>query len=473
MAAEGLKALKDKLKLGSHHRIERYGLIAGALAVSFTLLVGSTAHSAWQSNRDDLSATALYTPAFATSLSDSAGQVEGVYVSPDETRALLMMSMSPEEVGYSSNAENYEAFITGSTPNLSQQALSTNITGNVATFGDSGYLGVVLTSDEPFDEQIIDITMRNTSAAADTGAGEGAEVEGSMGDETFGEYDQWRLFFNPAATEAEELDALEGRGVDVESIYTEIVLHEEEVVQRAEMDEQLSEMKSQLGLIAELESDLERTNVDGVRIVPPEVPQHIAGDQVTGEIGEVVETPEANAGEGEQVEPDPDAPAGSYPDSTLDLETNWVEPEGFDFQWREGDIHSGYIEEMTPEGETYTTFMDLKEQGFRSGSSEDVPDVDDEDAADPREDEPDFNVSDIEWELTDGTDLTNQDELSSGMEPLTNLMNDLSEAYQNYYNMKVEYQVDMHRDLLQLEIELLNVEAAQSINSNEDAVTSY
>lgn len=473
MATEGLKALKDKLKLGSHHRIERYGLITGALTVAFTLLVGSTAYSAYQSGRDDLSATALYTPGFSTSLSDSAGQVEGVYVSPDETRALLMMSMQPEEVGYSSNAENYEAFITGSSVNLSQEALSTNITGNIVAFGDSGHLGVVLTSDEPFDEQIIDITMRNTSPAADTGEGAGAEAEGSLGDATFGEYDQWRLFFNPAATEAEELDALEGRGVDVESIYTEIVLHDEEVAQRAAMNEQLDAMQSQLGLIAELESEMERTNVDGLRIVPPEIPEHIAGDQVTGELGEPAELESETAAAEEGAEPDANAPEGSYPESTLELETSWVEPDGFDFDWREGDIHSGYIEEMTPEGETYTTFMDLKEQGFRSGSSEDVPDPDDEDATDPRDEEPEFNVSNIDWELTDGTDLTNQNELSSGMEPLTNLMNDLSEAYQEYYDMKVEYQVDMHRDLLQLEIELLNVEAAQSINSNEDAVTSY
>lgn len=476
---ETMAAWRDKLKLGSHHRIERFGIVTTIFAATLAVLVPATAVSAYQSSRDDLSNTALYTPEFVSSISETTGNVEGVYVSEDGTRSMLLMHVDDEQAAFSTNAENYETFVTGTSPRMRAEDLETNINGNVVVFGSTGYLGVVLSSDEPFPEQIINIVVRNNSDAA-VGAGDGEDAVG--GDETFSEHDQWRLFFNPGAGGAAELNALAGRGVDVEALYYEVVLREQEIFARAELDEQLASMQGQLATISELESELERTNVDGVRIVPPEIPSTVAGDVVTGDLGDVFD-PEADplqegVSEDSEVVDDglggqqrPSSLSEQYPDSTLELQTNEVEDAGFEFDWREDSILDGYLDELVPAGETYASFMENKADGVASGETPETDEQGDPLAIEEEDDA--FDVADIEWELTDGTDLTESGEISAGMEPLVELMENLSGAYQDYYDMKQEYQVDLHTQLLELEVELINVESSYSINTNDDAVQPY
>src|SRR5699024_12312406 len=77
-------------------------------------------------------------------------------------------------------------------------------------------------------------------------------------------------------------------------------------------------------------------NVDGLSIVPPEVPKQIAGDRVTG------------------------SPAQKSQKSTLDLETSWVSPSGFDFDWRSGSVDEGYLDDLVPEDESKGSYLAKK-----------------------------------------------------------------------------------------------------------------
>lgn len=456
---------QQRLKLGSHHRIERFGIMFTALVSVFALLVGVTAFSAYRASQEDLSATAIYTPEFTSSLSEITGSVPGVYTSPDKHRAMIMMEFdNADEAGFSTNAENYEAFVGAVTPQLQGESVSTNINGNVVMFGSSGYMGVVLTSDEPFDEQILGVTLRNNATSASSGDG---TYEDQFGDESFAEHDQWRVFVNPGASETTELQALEGRGVEVEQIYSDVVLNPREEAMRSEMNSQLAAMQEDLGLISELENEMDRTNVDGVRIIAPEIPEEIAGDRVTGELGEVSDFTHAET-DVEAEELDTTLP-GSYPDSTLALETDWVDPRGFDFDWRSTSLMDGYLDELVPEDESYYSFLENKALGIASGES---PETDEEGVVvyDPEDEDAGFDSSEIEWETTDGVDLTEQSEIGPGMDPLVTLMNNLTQAYQDYYDDKVLYQVDLHTHLLEMELELSNVSSSYSINNDDDAV---
>lgn len=451
---DNAKEVAGKLKLGPHHTIERFGVIFTAISAMFVLLIGSTAFSAWNSSRADLSAAALYSEGFTTSLTQQSGDIVGVYVSEDGMRAMLLMELSggagADQV-WSSNAENYQAFLGGMAPNQTPDRLRTNINGNIVSFGATGYMGVVLSSDEPFTEnpQILSLTMRNN---AELVAGE--EPAPELLGTSFAEYDQWRVFFNPGASEATTISALEGRGIDAEAVYAEVLLNEEEEELHAEMDQTLQTMRADLRLIEEYENELERTSADGLRIAPPELPAAIVGDVITGEPAVM---------EGEEV----------VQASSLELETDWVDPRGWDLNWRETSVSEGFLDSLAPEGQSRFVYLENKAAGIASGDSADAPEVEAPLTAPPAyRPADDFSVNDIEWILSDGSDLAEQGD-SLALSPLRDLMNNLSAAYQSYYDNKVEYQVTQQGALLDLELQLDTVESTYSINSNEDALQTY
>lgn len=464
---------RDKFKLGPHHRTERFAVTMGSLAVVGTLLIGATSYSAYQSNQEDLSNTSIYTASYTSSLTETTGEVAGVYTNEKKTRALLLLEFdNPDTPGFSMNAENYSMYLTGSKPNMEPEDVATNMSGNLIMFGSTGYMGVVLSSDEPFEEQILNLTIRNSSEAA---VGDGnVEDALDMGDSTFERHDQWRLFFNPGASGVQTLESFGDRGLDVESLYAEMVLHDREVAVQAAMDRQLLTMQRDLAVVSELEDQLVAADVDGVAIIPPELPEEIYGDMVVGELGEDVESdvldPEAHI--------DNETPITTYPDSTLALESDWVDPRGYDFNWRDGSIVEGYLDDMVPSSETYYSFLENKANGIASGDADDAV-TDDDLGVYSSESNSDsagsFDANALEWVLNDaeGTDLSEQQDHQPGLQPLVNVMNNLSSAYQTYFDNKVLYQVELYGDLLELELELASVSSEQSVHADEDALLVY
>src|SRR5699024_11099457 len=166
-------------------------------------------------------------------------------------------------------------------------------------------------------------------------------------------------------------------------------------------------------------------NVDGLSIVPPEVPKQIAGDRVTG------------------------SPAQKSQKSTLDLETSWVSPSGFDFDWRSGSVDEGYLDDLVPEDESKGSYLAKKARAATADEGESSG-------------ERGFSANDVDWKLVDKkgkeTDLKEDyDESDSTIEPLRDLMNNTTQAWSDYHRMKKKYQVDSYTDLLELEMDLENV----------------
>ena len=299
------KGLSTKLKLDSHHAIERFGILFTAITATFALLLVGTVASAWQNGQMSLDTRSIYTPSFTTSQTDLAGDLENVYISEDRTRAMVLMKFSDIVGQLSTDATTYEAYLTGSNDKLDTLALKNGYTGQIAVFGSTGYMAVILDSDTPIERQILSLTMRSNSDLVYNAEDKSDLREDLADDGSFSEFDQWRLFVNPGASNAVESEALGSATdkIDMRAIYNEVVTKDEENEIREEMNFQLAEMKTQLNKISEFEDEIGRTNVDGLRIVPPERPEQIAGDRVTGE----------------------DA-TNENSTSTLALETNWVAP---------------------------------------------------------------------------------------------------------------------------------------------------
>lgn len=424
------KSFATKLRLDSHHAIERFGVVSGVLGACFLLVFGGATASALANQAEQLGTTALYTPKFTTSKTQLGGEVTGVYVNDDRTRSMVLMQFSdPDSV--SSNARNYQSFLTGSSRDLAGEPLKTPVTGEVVVFGSTGFLAVVLEAEQAFAPQILNLTLRANSELIYKPGETGKVREDLQGQDSFIENDQWRVYVNPGAEGAEVSEVLNAPEFDPGAVYAELIVKPQEEEIRKELDDQLGQMKADLVRISEYETDMRRVNVDGTFLVPPATPEQIAGDEVVGDVA----TEKAPA--------------------SLELRADWVSESGFDFDWRDGSVRDGYLDEIVPEGESYVTFLADKAALTRDQSG--VSKL----------------VNTMQWKLSNDRLLDDYSTNDTAMKPLFDIRNGLSQAYQDYFSHKLDYQVKGYGKLVDLEVELRNVRSGSSVNDTSDALFIY
>lgn len=434
---ETFKTVKRRLKLDSHYVMERSGIFFGAIALTGVMVLTGSAVSAKFSGQGEFENRAVWSQTFTTSKTNMNGEVEGVYTNTRGDRALILMSFD-DAAQVSTNAADYQAWLLGSDEKMGTEGLDTpGITAQMEIFGSTGYMGVLLESDQPFAEQVINLTMRSNAELAETdnALSDSDAKKLADGDETFRTYDQWRVYVNPSAKEAEPIEALESSSFDPAQAYYETVAKVDETEAKGKLDKQLVEMRTHLAQIEAYTEDMATTKVDGLSLRPPEVPDLIDGDEVTGESA-------AESDDGE---------------STLALKTDTVAPGGFNINWRAGNTYDGYLEGIVPDGESYVKFL--------AGKADEAGETTDEDTTE---------VSDLEWVLSDGTNLgTDYAGSDTTMRPLTSVMNNLSQAYQDYATAKKKYQSDLTLELLALDVDLRDVQTNSSTRSDDKFFTPY
>ncbi|MFC9756685.1 hypothetical protein [Streptomyces sp. NPDC056921] len=425
-------AFSRKFKLDSHHAIERFGVLFGIFAITGVIVISGSGAAAFKAERDSLSQTALYTPRFKTSKTNLDGTVDGVYTNKSGSKALVVMHFDTSaQISY--NAADYRAFLLGSDTSLNSEPVRTSgIKGSFHVFGSTGYVGVLLDADGAFDRQVLNLTVRANAELTTPGPKQTEGPDNLAGDETFSKYDQWRVFFNPGASGVKRIAALDALAFDPAQAYYEVALKEKETEARDALDQKLVEMRTNLTQIQSYTSDLETTKVDGLFLRPPTVPASIASDKVSG----------ASAAEARDSV------------STLALQTSHVVLGGFDLNWRVGNVYDGYLETLVPAGQTYAQLFAKK----RDGSS------------DPTGQQ----ISDMQWIVSDGSSLAKDYQSSDvTMRPLMNVMNNLSQAYQNYARNKSEYQSDLTLNLLGLDVNLRDVQSNSSIRDGKGFLTTF
>ncbi|MFD2024182.1 hypothetical protein [Promicromonospora aerolata] len=423
--------LGKKFKLDSHHAIERFGVFFGIFVVTGAIVMVGSGVAAFKAGRDALSQTALYTQEFVTSKTDLGGDVDGIYTNESGDKALVMMHFD-ESAQISYNAADYQAFLLGSDTSLNSEPVSTGgIEGSFHVFGSTGYVGVLLDAEEPFDRQVLNLTVRANAELSFAKQDGTANPDELGGDRTFAKYDQWRVFFNPGASGAEVIPALDALTFDPARAFYDVVLETQEAELRTSLDRKLIEMRTSLAQVEAYTTDLEMTKVDGLFLRPPSVPASLAGDEITG-----VSAAEAQDGV-----------------STLTLETDQVVPGGFGLDWRSGDVYDGYLDALVPSGQSYAEFLSAKREEVADGRTQ--------------------RVSDMQWILSDGSSLTDDYQLSDvTMRPLTTVMNNLSRAYQDYSTGKAEYQSDLMLELLRLDVSLRGVQSNSTVRDDHDFLTT-
>jgi hypothetical protein len=427
---DSAKGMAARLRLGPHHAIERFGVLFGVVVITFVLIFSSASVSAISNQAERMDETTLYTPTFNTSKTQLGGDVTGIFVNTDRTRAMVLMQFDdPSSV--SANAEKYQAFLTGSTPGQVDEPLRSKVSGEIVVFGSTGYLAMVLDSDEPFQQQILNLTMRANSELVYLPSESRKVREDLEGQQTFSEFDQWRLFFNPGASGATTTEALDSEQFDAGAVYAALVVAPEEDEIRTTMDEQLGQMQADLTRIGEYASEASRVNVDELYLTLPPVPDQIANDVIDG------------------------SQAVGDTESTLALKTKWVSPSGYNFDWRGGSVATGYLDALMPEGESYVTFLADKASQSKNDESGTL------------------SVNDLVWGVSNGTLLADYGNSDTTMKPLMDIRNGLSQAYQDYYTHKIDYQVASYGELINLEVDLRNVRSGASSNDGEKALFTY
>lgn len=467
---EKFRRFQEKFKLGSHYGIERFGVITATGAVTGALLLGTTVIYAVQSGKEELSQYAMYTTDFVTSRTQQMGTVEHIFTSDDKTKSFVLMKLDSSG-DMSTNANDYYAFVSGvkGGPEGKPEKVSQPTVGSIYSFGSTGYLGILLEAPGGFDEQLLNITIRAKKELVPENAMTEEDMAKYGYSEDFKNHDQWRVIFNPTGERAEKLDALntvDGVGtagkdnaLNIADLYTQSVNGSAELDQRIAASAKLEELKAAYDRMKSYEADMETTSADvdgdfNVRLIPPALPDFMVGDEIKGyskaEVEEWYQNKESNIGITDM--------ANSMTDSAYDMDftDNNVEfmnmyefiprdviPGGYNFDWRNKTISDSYFADLVPDGASPAEYLSEVES----------------------QQAPSLNVSGIKWSLTNGKKLNDYASDDSDLLALNTLASNASQAYADYYKAKREYETDILRKFLSLELDSFYVEKYGTVNS--------
>ena len=145
---------RDKFKLGPHHKMERFGVVTLVFFLCVAFVLGGSFYQFREQSKINLNDQAIYTTTFRTSLSQTQGEVVGVYGNKDNTKVYVLMKFS-DSSSVTLNADNYKVFISAYQARLKREPK-----GVFQVLGSTGYIGVELISNGGFDSQVMDMWLR-------------------------------------------------------------------------------------------------------------------------------------------------------------------------------------------------------------------------------------------------------------------------------------------------------------------------
>ncbi|WP_418708778.1 hypothetical protein [Alistipes putredinis] len=416
--------LMEKLKLGPHYRMERFSLLFCVMVVGILVTTVSCFVAHVQTQNTTLGEQAIYSTEFETSKTGVSGKVIDVYSSEDKAKTLLLLKFDDTKV-VSTNADNYQMFLTGASVEQNKQTLDGIPSGSIYMFGNTGYMGIYLVNKDGFGPQILDLVVRCNSELQ-TNASE--DVDEEVEDKSFVDYDQFRVYFNPGASKAKHLDCLDGsKAPSIKDFYNEAVITPQEDEIHAQLETQVNNMRVSLNQIHEYE---ERLETEGVTV--PAEPSVIVGDKVI-----------------------------TNDDGSYTYKPSTVLPGGYDLDWQHTSVVDGFIKGLIKKTDSpnmtvdqYFAMMTREANADASGNQ--------------------LDTNNIEWQLNDGTLISSlSGGKSSRYTEYMEMCNDLTNAWRTYYNQKVDYQREMLGSLLDLEVSKDGILTSSSVNTSENVLQCY
>lgn len=405
---------RDRFKLGPHHKMERFGVVTLVFFLCVAFVLGGSFYQFREQSKINLNDQAIYTTTFRTSLSQTQGEVVGVYGNKDNTKVYVLMKFS-DSSSVTLNADNYKVFISAYQARLKREPK-----GVFQVLGSTGYIGVELISNGGFDSQVMDMWLRIGDNIRKT---KYEESELHKIDKSFNEYDQTRILLNPGAKGVKYAPVLDNNSATIADIYKAIVATDQENAIKQSLQEKINDMQVEYNTVDEYRRRLQSLNV---RV--PKMPAMIEGDSF-----EVIK----NENDG----------------NTLDYNytAGKVYPNGLMLDWRNLSlVDGGYFKAIDPSITNKEDYY-LKLVG---GNAE-------------GEQSEDMTQEEWQWAYTNGSEISDDSGIDRDRAAL-DAISTYENAVSKYQNLKREYQTTLQWQLLLLEINSDNVNIDAQVNADNE-----
>jgi hypothetical protein len=415
-----------------HHAIERFGISFLILTIVFCAITGSIISTSYKKNHQALADTAIYTTEFTMSRTQTKGTVEGIFTNKDNTKALILLHFENMS-NMSVDANNYTIFLRGINNNKMEiEPLESNPTGALYIFGSSGYMGLYVVDKQGLQSQIWYMTLRNDKELTNVNEENVQISEDSGQTEQYAKYDLADIYFNPAAKNATVVSCLDNDVVTVRDMYEECITRPQEAELRAELDANLKDMRADLATILEYE---QRLDSYGIAINNPY--PCIMGDYITNANGEIVATMDMAA-----------ATVNYKEDDVLTLHTTSTLAGGANFDWRNGDLFTGYLTSLAGASTVESYIENLQFPSYTD----------------------DKQINDTWYYKSSGKEFSIKS--ASGFTETNKDINmaiqGLESSWDSYYLHKKTYQTDTLVKLLELDYQIMNAESNYTVNNKSD-----
>lgn len=425
-----VRTAKAVWKNRRHFKLQIFGVTVLLVVTIFLANFASISISYNNKLNDYVASTVTYTTNFQMSLSGVKGTVEKIYIDSTKTQCFILANFSGTS-SLTMNANNYQMFVS----NVNRDAIyqgtpKEQLAGEIYMFGTSGLVGLYLTSDIPFENQLKQLTFRsyskfteNTSPYINTSS-------------TDSQYDQCHIFFNPGGSDSKSIDFLEkhvkGVDFDLPEIYRQVSAVSEEIEIRTKILKFYDDLQVVMKQIVEYQNRL-KTNYN---VEVPALPDYIRGDYfdnipIYGSDGTVVNEYKKY-----------------IPASIL--------PGGTEFDWYIGSISKGYYN-LIPNAK------DISVRDYIYALSAD--------SVNRR-----YTYESIkEWYYTDGTEVRmDTDRTTTSYETeIINTAKKYDKLLAEYIQLKRTYQVEYLPSLLLLEANSGTVGQSYTVRKDENAVLVY
>lgn len=428
------------LKLGKHYGIERFGVIFLGLTCCMSVLVGSMFVGKIKADHQSLTGQAIYKSDFVLSKSGLNGKVVSMSTNDDYTKAFVLLKFD-DMSQLSLNAKDYKLFLTGTNLQGVKKTLLCNPSGAIYVFGSTGYVGLYFRDVNGFPEQLTSCVFRCVKDVTGDDTTVGPDSSG------FDKYDQVELVFNFHGVWSDKSEFLKTDTLDIKNMYNELLVSSQESKIKNLLSTDLQNMRKQQAVMTEY---LDRVEADGLSV--PNVPSEIANDKiyVKGLNGKLLTWSQDNG-----AYQDEDGYWYDTSDYQYYLDTDYVVPGGYDFDWQDGSVADGYFKDVAKD-ETWNSFLanQTKKQA-----------------------EPSTFTTDVKWYNKDGSEFVYDSEaaengdtqMATTNSDITTLMN----AWSAYFDLKKQYQTTDMGQLLYLERDTEEAVSNYTVNMDDDVITIY
>lgn len=410
---DGIKKQFDWL-FSSHYKMERFGVTFGVLMLCMVLLLTSIGIRKKQLDEASMGNIVKYSDSFAMSLSGASGTVEKIFCNDAHTECFVLLKYK-DMSNVVTDASEYQMFLTASDVNQRQQTLLSNPSATIYMFGMSGYMGIYLVDAAGFPSQIMDLVVRCNKLT-----GQMPEKVPVYEDKSFSKNDQFRIYFNPGASDYEPADFMNMGRMSVYEIFDAMVVKYQEQEVRDTLTRSIVDMESALSLIAEYSKRLSDAGI----IVPP-APMQIRGDEVL-----------------------------TLDDGRKVLSTDYIVQGGYNFDWYHGTVKEGYINGVLATTENETSILNhiARQRILAQGDK--------------------LNLKNMVWLRTDGSEFNqaNNTVQSDAMTNIANNINNLQNAWSSYFDLKKTYQTTQMEALLLLEQNLSDTSVNYTMNADQSKI---